>query len=354
MSVTYRAVGWNPQKRKYDAVLGAGVGLYLATFVGAGLVFRPTLTAETLIIRALGSAAFLLLHVILCIGPLTRLDERFLPLLYNRRHLGVTMCLLALSHGSFAVFQFHALGNVPALVSLLTTSTDYTSVSRFPFQVAGLGALVILFLMGATSHDFWLRTLTPPVWKSLHMLVYAAYTLLVAHVGFGLLQSDRSPLLAALVGCGALVVVSVHTAAARRERRIDGCDLGRERATTAAEAAEPRWVDVCAVSDLEEKRGRIVCAAGERIAVFRYDGLVSAVSNVCQHQNGPLGEGRIVGSCIVCPWHGYEYRPDTGASPPPFTEKVPTFSVAVRDGRVLVDPRPHPPGTAVEPARIPS
>ena len=92
--------------------------------------------------------------------------------------------------------------------------------------------------------------------------------------------------------------------------------------------------------------------SGERVAVFRYDGKVSAISNVCQHQNGPLGEGRIVNGCVVCPWHGYEYRPDTGASPPPFTEKVPTFDVRVVDGRVFVHPKPHVPGTRVEPALV--
>ena len=91
----------------------------------------------------------------------------------------------------------------------------------------------------------------------------------------------------------------------------------------------------------------IVSAAGERIAVFRYGNKVSAVSNVCQHQNGPLGEGKIVGGCIVCPWHGYEYAPETGAAPPPFTEAVPTFRSEIRDGRVYVDPRPLPPGTHV-------
>jgi hypothetical protein len=54
----------------------------------------------------------------------------------------------------------------------------------------------------------------------------------------------------------------------------------------------------------------------------------------------------------VCPWHGYEYAPATGAAPPPFTEAVPTFRVAVRDGRILVDPRPLPPGTRVAPVEI--
>ncbi|NNG15061.1 MAG: Rieske 2Fe-2S domain-containing protein, partial [Gemmatimonadales bacterium] len=92
------------------------------------------------------------------------------------------------------------------------------------------------------------------------------------------------------------------------------------------------------------------CIAGERLAVFRYDGKISAVSSVCQHQNGPLGEGRIIEGCITCPWHGYQYYPDSGQSPAPFTERIPTFNVRVVDGRVQVDPRPNPPGTPVEPA----
>ena len=36
--------------------------------------------------RAFGACAFVMLTVILAIGPLARLDRRFLPLLYNRRH----------------------------------------------------------------------------------------------------------------------------------------------------------------------------------------------------------------------------------------------------------------------------
>jgi nitrite reductase/ring-hydroxylating ferredoxin subunit len=95
-----------------------------------------------------------------------------------------------------------------------------------------------------------------------------------------------------------------------------------------------------------------VSLSGERVAIFRYDGKISAVSNVCQHQNGPLGEGRIIDGCITCPWHGYQYRPQDGASPPPFTEKVPTFRTKVVEGRVWVHPQANPPGTHVEPARV--
>jgi nitrite reductase/ring-hydroxylating ferredoxin subunit len=106
------------------------------------------------------------------------------------------------------------------------------------------------------------------------------------------------------------------------------------------------------VAEIPEKRARIVCLSGERVAIFRHDGKISAVSNVCQHQNGPLGEGKIVDGCITCPWHGYQYLPETGVSPPPFAEKVSTFNVRVVEGRVLIHPEPNPPGVRAEPARV--
>jgi nitrite reductase/ring-hydroxylating ferredoxin subunit len=117
-------------------------------------------------------------------------------------------------------------------------------------------------------------------------------------------------------------------------------------------ASDEGFVEACAVADIPEKRARIVCLAGERVAIFKYDGKVSAISNVCQHQNGPLGEGRVVDGCITCPWHGYQYLPETGASPPPFVEKVPTFNVRVKEGRVFVHPKPNPAGIRAEPASI--
>jgi len=344
MSTTYRVVSWNPTKRRYDLVAGAIILLFLGTFLGVQVVLRPELTIETLLIRALAAAAFTLLNVILCIGPLARLDPRFLPLVYNRRHLGVMMFTLALAHGVFSIVQFHALGTLNPLVSVLVGNAHYTSIHQLPFQPFGLAALLILFLMAATSHDFWLHNLTAPVWKTLHMGVYVAYSLIVLHVIFGVLQGETSRLLAVALGCGVATVFTLHVLAGRREASRD-----RENVNVRANG----FVDVCGVDDIPEKRAVTTCVSGERVAVFRYDGRISAVSNVCQHQNGPLGEGRIVNGCIVCPWHGYEYLPDTGASPPPFTEKVPTFDVRVVGGRVLVHPQAHTPGTRVEPARVP-
>jgi nitrite reductase/ring-hydroxylating ferredoxin subunit len=48
---------------------------------------------------------------------------------------------------------------------------------------------------------------------------------------------------------------------------------------------------------------------------------------------------------VTCPWHGYQYRLEDGCAPPPFTEKLATYRVRIKDGIVEVDPRPLSPGT---------
>ena len=332
MSIAYRAVGWNRQKRRYDLTLLVVIVLYLAVFVAVSAALNPALTAETLLIRGFGTGAFLLLHVILSIGPLARLDSRFNPLLYNRRHLGVSMFFLALGHSALSMIQFHSFSDVVPVVSIFTTNPAYGDLAEFPFQTLGFLALVILFLMAATSHDFWLRLLTPPVWKGLHMLVYVAYGLLVAHVALGALQVQRHPLAAGLVACGFVWLFALHVVAGLRELRKD-----REL----AEGDSFELTDVGALDEIPEGKAIIVTLHGERVAVYKHEGQPYAVSNVCRHQAGPVGEGRIVNGCITCPWHGFQYRPGDGKSPPPFHEQLDTYPTQVREGRVLVLPRPN-------------
>jgi nitrite reductase/ring-hydroxylating ferredoxin subunit/DMSO/TMAO reductase YedYZ heme-binding membrane subunit len=340
MSAQYAAISWNPKKRIYDLLLLGGILLYIAVFVGITATLNPDATAETLIIRALGTCAFLLLHIVLCIGPLCRLDARFIPLLYNRRHLGVTTFLLGLGHGMFSIIQFHAFGNRNPFVSLFTANQRFGSMAQFPFQSLGFAALLILYVMAATSHDFWLHNLGASAWKRIHMLVYPAYVLLVAHVTLGALQSERSPILVAVALAGLVSVVALHMVAAHKEARLDGAGTHKR----------DNFIFACKVEDIPEKRARIIPIGGERVAVFLYDGKVSAVSNVCRHQNGPLGEGKILDGCITCPWHGYQYQPHNGRAPAPFKEKVETYVVRVHDGEVWVSAHANAPGTEVHPA----
>lgn len=345
MAHGYKMVQWNAFKKRYDAVLVLGIALYLAAFiVVTHLAFAPkeAMTFIQILIRAFGSAAFGLLTLILLIGPLARLSPRFLPLLYNRRHLGVACFLLALVHAALAFVWYQGFSDVNPLIALLTSNPRYTSIDGFPFESLGALALIILFVMAATSHDFWNTNLGPTFWKTLHMFVYAAYALLVAHIALGVIQSEKSPVYIAILAAAFVAIASLHMLTGARERKRD----------LAPDEEEGGWIKVGAPLDIADNCARIVVPPeGERIAVFRYGNKVSAVSNVCRHQGGPLGEGRIVDGCITCPWHGFQYLPESGQSPPPYNEKIATYRTKIDKGVVYVHAAAMAPGTSI-PATI--
>ncbi len=332
MSVGFQAVQWNRAKIVYDLVLGAAVLLYLGVFTAVEMAGAERVDWIHLRLTAFGSCAFLMLSVILCIGPLARLSPRFLPLLYNRRHFGVAMAVVAALHG-WAMFEWYiSLGVLPSLLEELSKPALYVSFPGFPFKVLGMVAMAILFVMAATSHDYWQQFLGPRVWKGLHMAVYAAYGLVVMHVALGVLQ--KPGLFMPLITFGSLGLVgTLHVLAGWREFGAD------------EDAGPGSWVTLFPPTSIADKAARIVTAGGERIAVFRDGAMVSAVTNLCAHQQGPLGEGRVVAGCIVCPWHGYQYRLSDGCAPAPFTEKLATYRLRLRDGMLELDSRPLAPGT---------
>jgi sulfoxide reductase heme-binding subunit YedZ len=336
MSASYTAVLWNRQKKIYDSLIAGFCVGYLALFISLTVVFNSEVTFETLLIRSTSTLAVLLLHVILAIGPLCRLNKKFLPLLYNRRHLGVTMFCMAAVHGVFSILHFHALSNVNPLVSLFTSNTNFSSWPAFPFQALGFLALVIFFLMAVTSHDFWLHNLSPKVWKTLHMFVYLAYLLVILHVMLGVIQYETNPVFVIIIFTGAATLITLHLLAAFQERRIDNRQFTLQ---------QEGFVYVCGVNEMEESRAKIFCVGKERIAVYRHEDRLYAIHNVCKHQGGPLGEGKIIDGCITCPWHGYQYLPQNGQSPPPFKEKVSTYDVKVIDGKVWLNPTAFAEGT---------
>ena len=343
MSTSYSAVGWNRQKKIYDLLIFGFCVLYVSLFVTVTLVFNEQVTFETLLIRSSATLAVLLLHVILAIGPLCRINKKFLPLLYNRRHLGVTMFIIALVHSSFSLLQFHSLGNVNPLVSLLISNINFNSLSAFPFQALGFIALLIFFLMAATSHDFWLHNLSPKVWKALHMCVYIAYLLVVMHVMLGVIQYETSPVLFTIILAGSAILIALHLKAAAKEVRQDNIVY---------QLKKDGYVYVCNANEIDDSRAKIFCVNEERIAVYRHMDKLHAIHNVCKHQGGPLGEGKILDGCITCPWHGYQYLPHNGQSPPPFDEKVNTYDVQVIGPEVWLNPAPYEEGTERPGAQI--
>ncbi|MEM7006290.1 MAG: Rieske 2Fe-2S domain-containing protein, partial [Pseudomonadota bacterium] len=235
---------------------------------------------------------------------------------------------------------YHGFSNVNPLVSLFVSNPRYGSLAGFPFESLGFVALMIMFLMAATSHDFWNANLGPAVWKTIHMGVYLAYGLLVAHVALGAIQFEKDPAYVVILSAGAALVAGLHITTGIIGVRYRGA------------AGPDGWLNVAAFDDIENNRAKIVQPdTGEAIAVFRHGDEISAVSNVCRHQGGPLGEGKIIDGCITCPWHGFQYRMEDGTSPAPFTEKIATYATRIIDGIIFVNPNPNPPGTAQAPSR---
>lgn len=347
MSVKYIPVQWNNNKYIYDAVMLLGVALFLYVFLYASpgiLSHERPINPQVHNARAFGACAFVMLTVILCIGPLARLDPRFLPLLYNRRHFGVMTVFVAMTHAGYIIDWYFAFSSSNKYEALLFANTSYGQLAGFPFEAFGVFALFTLIVLAATSHDFWMKFLSPPVWKRIHYLVYPAYLSVVAHVSFGILQDQQNHAFTAIFIGGAVSVGVLHLLAALQERKTDR----KTRAGTGG------WVPVCDVSEMQDGFAKIkLLASGDRVAVYLNAGHLSAISNACAHQNGPLGEGRIIDCLVTCPWHGFQYDVTSGRSPAPFTEQVPTYNLRLDGTSVLVHARSNPPGTYVEPLAVP-
>jgi multimeric flavodoxin WrbA/nitrite reductase/ring-hydroxylating ferredoxin subunit len=98
------------------------------------------------------------------------------------------------------------------------------------------------------------------------------------------------------------------------------------------------WIDLGAAADLAGKPLHRVMAAGRELALSFRDGRFGVVSNACNHVGGPLGEGRLDGDYINCPWHNWKFHRCTGLGEPGFeADAVPAYAVKVENGRVLVD-----------------
>lgn len=346
MSVKYTPVQWTRSKIFYDIVLAVLVAGYILIYLRIAPMFHEhaqPIDGAIVRARAFGTCAFLMLTAILCIGPLARLDRRFLPVLYNRRHFGVMTFFVALTHALFVVNWYFNFSSTPRFAALFKANTDYDQILGFPFEILGLFALLALAVLAATSHDFWLRFLTAPTWKAFHYLLYPAYAFLVAHIVLGALQTENNPTFAIVVAVSVALVCGLHLLAAWRE-------IDRKPNVPPPQGD---WHAVARVADFVEGRAKVAnLGNGRRVAVFLNGGRLSAISNACAHQNGPLGEGRVADGCVTCPWHGFQYRLEDGCSPEPFTEKVPTYNLRIENGEVQVDRNANPPGTPVLPLAI--
>lgn len=111
------------------------------------------------------------------------------------------------------------------------------------------------------------------------------------------------------------------------------------------------------VAEFTDEDRKLVTVGGDEIVVFRHEGEMFALSNVCGHMGGPVGEGMLINRVegvvdsggrylgdrfsteathLVCPWHGMEYDIRTGVSPAHPKARLTKYATEVRGEEVYV------------------
>jgi nitrite reductase/ring-hydroxylating ferredoxin subunit len=75
----------------------------------------------------------------------------------------------------------------------------------------------------------------------------------------------------------------------------------------------------------------------ETIALCNAGGAVHAMNGICPHAGGPLGQGALHGTMVVCPWHAWEYDCVTGEHDRNPRLKLKKFAVEIQGDDILVD-----------------
>jgi ferredoxin-nitrite reductase len=76
----------------------------------------------------------------------------------------------------------------------------------------------------------------------------------------------------------------------------------------AKEPARP----VIRLEELGEGSAKLIRTKGEEMAVFRSNGHLYGIQNICPHEGGQLCKGWLEGEEVVCPLHGYKFHLKTG------------------------------------------
>lgn len=73
-----------------------------------------------------------------------------------------------------------------------------------------------------------------------------------------------------------------------------------------------QFITVARADDVPEGTGVERTVAGRIIALYRVGDAWFALDGICPHAGGPLGQGRLDGCVVTCPWHGWQFDVTTG------------------------------------------
>lgn len=116
--------------------------------------------------------------------------------------------------------------------------------------------------------------------------------------------------------------------------RRDPVDFSMSFAEQPATTSQPQLEDnQFLVSELQPGEVKLVHLKGQRVAVYNFAGKFYATQDECTHVDGPLSEGEMRGSQIICPWHAscFDVR-DGSVQCGPADEPLKTYRVVISSG----------------------
>ena len=102
---------------------------------------------------------------------------------------------------------------------------------------------------------------------------------------------------------------------------------------------EHRWVRIARIESIPLREGRPVRVGERELAIFNLGDRFLATDNQCPHKGGPLCDGIVTGSSVVCPLHAWKVDLESGCVARPAHGKdhcVDTYPTRIEDGIVSV------------------
>ncbi len=359
------------RKHKTDRVI---TGFLFIVYLLYFLIFK-NVDQKVLVLRTSGVLAFLLLNLVLLIGPWTRFKPNLVKYYKERRHLGVTVLLIALLHFSFI---FRGYFNYSLYQQYQSSFTFFGSTALFVFVLLGLSSwnyiqkhfslktwkiihfLTLLFYLGMiyifysinkdlTTFEiilislfvlYWIfvapfsfsKLIIKEVngWKQLHVLIYIAYFSVMYHIWQAQLKLQGLWLKILFFIIISFVILS-HLYGWIKKFKED------KKITI---STDNEFVQVDKIENFVEGKGRKFIVNNKEIAVFKYKDEFIAVSNVCRHQKGPIYQGKIVNDYVYCPWHYWSYSTKDGCGPPGTHDCLPYYETKIENDYVYVSKNP--------------
>lgn len=97
------------------------------------------------------------------------------------------------------------------------------------------------------------------------------------------------------------------------------------------------YVSIGAASELENGERLLIEIDNLPIVIFRIADVLYAIGDVCSHDDGPLGDGEVVGLEVTCPRHGARFDIRTGeVKALPAVVDIPAYPVREVNGEIEV------------------